>query len=91
MARQFLFDNKCLREWLDQLQEEGFGFRKKGSYMKVENLSAELDKAVLNFMLEEQTNGQPVSIKDLCMKALERAKELNLPDSFKAFAMWLKR
>ena len=94
-ARQFGLDRKRLREWLekeDRLREKGVGVGKKRRKLPEggKPLSAELDKAVLDFMLEERIMGRPVTNKDLRRKALECVTELSLPDSFKASPMWLK-
>ena len=95
MAKHFSLDCKCLWERLerdDQVREKKVGARKKRRklYKGGKNFFMELDKVVLNFMLEEQTNGWPVFNKDLHMNAHQCAKELNLADSFKASPIWLK-
>ena len=94
-AIQFGLDRKRLREWLekkDRLREKGVGVGKKRRKLHEggKTLSAELDKAVIDFMLEERTMGRPVTNKDLRRKALECATEVTLLDSFKASPMCLK-
>ena len=48
----------------------------------------ELDKAVLEYLLDERAAGCPVSNKDLQTKALELAPQLSVPSTFKASNMW---
>lgn len=54
-------------------------------------LSLDLDKAVLEFLMEERAAGRPVSNKDLRSKALELSSQFAVPSTFKASPMWLQR
>ena len=63
-ARQFGLDCKRLREWLekeDRLRAKGVGVGKKRRKLHEggKTLSAELDKAVLDFMLGGRMRGKP--------------------------------
>ena len=95
-SRRFGIDRKRVREWVDkedQLRGSRVGAEKKKRKVNGGKppLSAELDKQVLDFLIEERVAGRPVMNRDLTRKALQVATELALPDTFKASPMWLKR
>ena len=50
-----------------------------------------LDATVLEYLAEERAAGHPVSNKQLMAKALQLAPQMNIPPTFKASSMWLKR
>ena len=50
-----------------------------------------LDVAVAEYLADERSAGRPVSNKQLIAKALEVAHTSNIPATFKATSMWLKR
>ena len=93
-ANRFGLDRKLIRSWLKK--EDVFKKHRDASHMRHISLSSKckyvaLDAAVLEYLAEEQTAGHPVSNKQLTAKALQLAPKMNIPPTFKASSMWLKR
>ena len=93
-AKHFCVDPKRVREWLqkeDELKKlKGCAKKKRCLRSSGRPLSPELDKAVLEYLMEERAAGRPVSNKDLRSKALELSSQFGVPSNFKASPMWLK-
>ena len=95
-ARHFKVDRRSVRRWIEKEDEfmKLHGRKKTMRHVshKRRSLSRELDSAVYDFLMEERTHGRPVSNKALRTKAVElMSTEYEVPSTFKASPMWLKR
>ena len=94
-SKQFGLDRKVLRSWMknrDNLKSaiSLYGPDKKKLHQGRPPKSQELDKQVLDYLLNLQSEGVNVCDQELQRKARECAVSLGLKD-FKAAATWLKR
>lgn len=93
-AEHFGEDQKMVRNWLGkekEMQITKSATNKKHLEHGSVGISTDLDAAVLAYLIEERSEGRPVSNKQLEVKALELGPMHNIPPSFKASSMWLKR
>ena len=93
-SKHFEIDRRMLRNWLakeDCMKKTRCRKEKKHLYPASKGPHAAVDAAVLAYLTDERSAGRPVSNKQLRAKAMEEATKLNVPASFKASDMWLKR
>eukprot|EP00731_Ephydatia_muelleri_P018609 Em0011g649a len=93
-SKHFEIDRRMLRNWLakeDCMKKTRCRKEKKHLYPASKGPHAAVDAAVLAYLTDERSAGRPVSNKQLRAKTMEEATKLNVPASFKASDMWLKR
>jgi len=95
-ARQFRIDRKMVRDWVERKEflrraVLHYGPNKKKLHHGRKPFSLDLDKAVLDYLVQERAEGRCVRDKQLTRKALEFSHCLGLDSSFKATSQWLKR
>ena len=95
-AKQFGVDRKMVREWVERREYLRtaiihHGPNKKKLHQGRKPFSPDLDKAVLEYLLQERAEGRSVLDRQLTSKALEYSHCLGLDSNFKATSQWLKR
>lgn len=95
-ARQFGIDRKMVRDWVEHKEllrraVSHYGPNKKKLHHGRKPFSLDLDKAVLDYLVQERAEGRCVRDKQLTRKALEFSHCLGLDSKFKATSQWLKR
>ena len=95
-ARQFGIDRKMVRDWVERKEflrkaVLHHGPKKKKLHHGRKPFSLLLDKAVLDYLVQERAEGRRVRDKQLTKKALEFSRGLGLDSRFKATLQWLKR
>ena len=95
-ARQFGIDRKMVRDWVERKEflrraVLHYGPKKKKLHHGRRPFSLDLDKAVLDYLVQERAEGRCVRDKQLTRKALEFSHCLGLDSKFKATSQWLKR
>lgn len=95
-ARRFGIDRKMVREWVERKEflrraVAHYGPNKKKLHHGRKPFSLDLDKAVLDYLVQERAEGRCVCDKELTRKALELSHCLGLDSNFKATSQWLKR
>lgn len=95
-ARQFRIDRKMVRDWVKRKEflrraVLHYGPNKKKLHHGRKPFSLVLDKAVLDYLVQERAEGRCVGDKQLTRKALEFSHCLGLDSRFKATSQWLKR
>jgi len=95
-AKQFGVDRKMVRDWVERKEYLRtaiihHGPNKKKLHQGRKPFSPDLDKAVLEYLLQERAEGRCVLDRQLTSKALEYSHYLGLDSNFKATSQWLKR
>ena len=95
-SRQFGIDRKMVRDWVEHKEFLRrallhYGPNKKKLHHGRKPFSLDLDKAVLDYLVQERAEGRCVRDKQLTSKALEFSHCLGLDSKFKATSQWLKR
>lgn len=95
-ARRFGIDRKMVRDWVERKEflrraVSHYGPNKKKLHHGRKPFSLDLDKAVLDYLVQERAEGRCVRDKQLTRKALEFSHGLGLDSKFKATSQWLKR
>ena len=70
---------------------KGVGRRARKLGVGRPQLSAQLDEAVLDYLLEERAAGRTVSNAALCAHTMKLGPNLGVPNSFRASPLWLRR
>ena len=93
-SKQFGVDRKVIRSWVDSRQVllsalVHYGPHRRKLHNGKPPASHELDRLVLNYLVQQRREGYLVGDRELQRKALECAEGLGL-DTFKATNMWLR-
>ena len=93
-SKQFGVDRKCIRQWVRERAVLGSARIRHGPQTRKLHsgrgpLSEDLDRLVLNFLLEQRRLGVMVGDSELKGRAIHMAQILDI-DDFKASSSWLK-
>ena len=94
-SKQFGVDRKMVRQWINSQSDFKEAILKHGPRRcRIQGgrppLSEELDKKVLQYLVEERLKGSSVSDKELQDKAVEISESLCI-ENFKGTTQWLRR